>query len=97
MSMLRRDTDGMYYINYVTGAQSELDDPELDYPNYLYQLQRIVAEGLKLKDPAVTIKYRWLKVKLSRHIAQIKRNVLSSQELDEELRDAYLGIPDFDN
>ena len=51
MSMLRKDTDGMYYINYVTGAQSELDDPELDYPNYLSQLQRIIAEGLKSKYP----------------------------------------------
>jgi len=28
VSMLRKDGDGMYYINYVTGAQSELDDPE---------------------------------------------------------------------
>src|SRR6266404_8367337 len=27
MSLLKKDTDGMYYINYITAAQSELDDP----------------------------------------------------------------------
>ena len=96
MSMLRKDTDGMYYINYVTGAQSELDDPELDYPNYLYQLQRIIAVGLKQKDPAITIKYRWLKEKFYRHLSHIKRNIQAARNIDEELREAYESIPTFD-
>jgi hypothetical protein len=86
----------MYYINYVTGAQSELDEPDLDYPNYLFQLQRLIAEGLKLKDPSIVIKYRWLKKKFAPHLSRIKRNARHSPEIDEDLRDAYQGIPDFD-
>jgi hypothetical protein len=96
MNVLQKDTDGMYYVNYITAAQSELDDPELDYPNYLLQLRRIIADGLTLKDPSTTIKYRWLREKFEPHLLGIKRNVRRSKEIDPELREAYESIPEFD-
>ncbi|ABM61925.1 hypothetical protein [Halorhodospira halophila] len=94
MSLLEKDSDGMYYINYVTGAQSELDDPELDYPKYLYCLQQIVESGLAVRDPSVAVKYRWLREKLQPHIESIKTGVAENRPEGDELRDAYESIPD---
>jgi hypothetical protein len=94
MSLLKKDSDGMYYINYITGAQSELDDPELDYPNYLYCLQQIVARGIISKDPSIAVKYRWLQEKLQPHIESIKAGVAENLPKGDELRDAYESIPD---
>lgn len=93
MSLLEKDSDGMYYINYVTGAQSGLNDPELDYPNYLYCLQQIVARGVTAKDPSVAVKYRWLREKLKPHIELIKAGVAENLPEGDELRDAYESIP----
>lgn len=94
MSLLEKDSDGMYYINYVTGAQWELDDPELDYPGYLSCLQQIVSKGIKAMDPSIVIKYRWLKEKLKPHIDRIKAGVAKNMPEGDELRDAYESIPD---
>jgi hypothetical protein len=100
MSLLSRDADGMYYIDYITKAQSELDDPEYDYPKYLSQLRQIISAGLELRSPSVTIKYRWLKEKFSRHLTLVKRNVTrnarTSSAVDAELCEAYHSIPDFE-
>ncbi len=94
MSLLEKDADGMHYINYITGAQSELDDPEFDYPNYLTCLQNIVAGGLTTEDPSVAVKYRWLLEKLQPHIESIKAGVAENLPDGDELRDAYESIPD---
>jgi len=93
-SLLEKDSDGMYYINYITGAQSELDDPELDYPSYLHSLQKIVALGITAKDPSVVVKYRWLREKLQPHVESIKTRVAENLPEGNELRDAYESISD---
>lgn len=93
MRLLEKDSDGMYYINYITGAQSELNDPELDYPNYLYQLRQIISSGIGAKNPSVAIKYSWLREKLALHLIRVKEAARQAPEGDE-LRNAYEGIPD---
>lgn len=92
-SLLERDFDGMYYIDYITRAQSELDDPEHDYPGYLYQLRKIVSEGILAKDPAVAIKYKWLREKLVDHLRIVKENAGKFPE-GHDLREAYESIQD---
>lgn len=94
MNLLKKDSDGMYYVDYITGAQQELDDPELDYPEYLSKLQKIVAEGLTQKDPSIRIKYQWLKEKLQPHINDIKSYVAKALPEGDDLREAYASIPD---
>ena len=93
MSLLCRDSDGMYYINYITGAQSELNDPELDYPNYLYTLRNIIANGISSHDPLIRIKYLWMKERFAPHLAEIKSFAHQAQ-LDDVLRQDYESIPD---
>ena len=93
LSLLERDLDGMYYINYITGAKSELNDPELDYPGYLYQLRKLISEGIMAKDPSVAIKYQWLREKLVDHLRVVKENARKLPEGDD-LRGAYESIQD---
>ena len=93
MSLLERDLDGMYYIDYITRAQSELDDPELDYPGYLSQLRKIVTQGILGKDPSVAIKYKWLREKLVVPLREAKANAAKLPE-GHDLRGAYESIPD---
>ena len=93
MSLLCRDSDGMYYINYITGAQSELDDPELDYPNYLYVLRNIIAKGISNQDPSIRVKYLWLKERFAPHLKRIKSFMRRKKPLDDELRQACELIP----
>lgn len=59
-SILGRDTDGMYYIDYFASAQSELDDPELDFPGYLEKMSQIIGMGVKSSKPDIKVKYSWL-------------------------------------
>lgn len=94
LNLVKKDSDGMYYINYVTGAQPELDDPELDYPNYLFRLRKIISSGSDSKTPSIAIKYSWLKEKLEPHLTQIKQHI-RTKPIDDEIREAYESIPDF--
>jgi hypothetical protein len=50
LQLVTKDGDGMYYIDYITAAQSELNDPDLDYPEYLMHLGRIIAAGIASVD-----------------------------------------------
>jgi hypothetical protein len=93
LSLLKRDADGMYYIDYITGAQSELDDPELDYPRYLSCLQKIISSGLNSTSPSVLIKYKWLREKLADHLAA-KKEYTRALPVGHMLNNAYEFIPD---
>ena len=92
MSLLKRDTDGMYYIDYVTEGQSELDDPVYDYPSYLYDLGKIIKSGLRSYDPAVLIKYQWLKEKYSPHVKELKEYYKNNP--DSDIQEAYISLPE---
>ena len=93
MSLLERDLDGMYYIDYITRAQSEMDDPELDYPNYLHKLRAIISSKILSQDPSVFIKYKWLQEKLRPHLLEVKKGA-RRRPVGDELREAYESIPD---
>lgn len=93
MELLSRDGDGMYYIDYITGAQSELDDPELDYPQYLSLLRQIIANGIAHSDPSIRVKYLWMKEKFSPHLAEMKAHARKVSD-DDDLRQAYESIQD---
>lgn len=93
MSLLKRDTDGMYYIDYITEGQSELNDPECDYPIYLYNLGKIITRGLRSHDPSVLIKYQWLKEKYLPHVKELKE--FYKNDLDSDIQEAYLNLPEF--
>jgi hypothetical protein len=93
MSLLKRDLDGMYYIDYITGTKSELDDQELNYPNYLFKLRTIISSGICAANPSVFIKYKWLQEKLRPYLLEVKESA-RTLPIGDELREAYENIPD---
>jgi hypothetical protein len=94
MNLVKKDSDGMYYIDYITSGQSELNDPYFDYPEYLYKLQQIVTNGIISRDPSIVVKYQWIREKLWPHILKIKENIAKSNSIDDDTRMAYERIPD---
>lgn len=71
--LLLLDKDGMHYIDYFKAAQSELDDPFYDFPNYLRDIYDIINEGLLTSDDKIKIKYLWMKEKMN-DVIRINRN-----------------------
>lgn len=72
-SLLEQDSDGMYYIDYFFKAQSELDDPEYDFPAYINNLGNIIRKGLMASShPSkadLRIKYSWMRERYNRMVS----------------------------
>lgn len=64
-SLLEQDSDGMYYVDYFFKAQSELDDPEYDFPSYIDNLGEIIRKGLMASShhskADLRVKYSWMR------------------------------------
>jgi hypothetical protein len=86
----------MYYIDYFASAQSELDDPELDFPEYLEKLSKIIAEGLNSSKPDIKIKYSWLKQNYNKVVKLFQDEFQPSESEDYNLGDAYYSLPIYD-
>ena len=93
--LLKEDTDGMYYIDYFLGAQSELDDPENDFPKYIHTVSEFIIKGVKSPRPDVKIKYMWMRNKIN-EVIENGKNEQWIKGLTEngnyELANAYLSL-----
>ncbi len=71
-SLLEKDSDGMYYIDYFFKAQSELDDPDYDFPAYIDNLGEIIRKGLMASahhsKVDLRIKYSWMRERYNRMV-----------------------------
>jgi len=71
-SLLEQDSDGMYYVDYFFKAQSELDDPEYDFPNYIDNLREIIQKGLMGSShhskADLRVKYSWMRERFNRMV-----------------------------
>jgi hypothetical protein len=69
-SLLEKDSDGMYYIDYFFKASGELDDPDIDFPAYITALGDIVRKGLMGSvhptNADVRVKYSWMRERYNR-------------------------------
>lgn len=76
-SLLEQDSDGMYYIDYFFKAQSELDDPEYDFPQYINNLGDIIRKGLMASSHAskadLRIKYSWMRERYNRMVSIVTK------------------------
>ena len=77
--LLTKDTDGMYYIDYFLGAQSELDEPEYDFPKYISKMGDLIKKGCRSRRPDVKIKYMWMREKINRVIRLSKQDDFQKQ------------------
>ena len=64
-SLLEKDSDGMFYIDYFYKAQTELDDPEYSFPGYIENLANIIRKGLMSSShhskADIRVKYSWMR------------------------------------
>ena len=95
-SLLEKDLDGMYYIDYFTKAQEELDDPQYDFPKYINLLGDKIRKGMNSsKHPSkadIRVKYLWMKEKYNAMVdlSKNKQFLNSLQEAGEtDLLDFY--------
>jgi hypothetical protein len=60
-AMLRKDTDGKLFVDYLRVVADELDNPE-DYPGYLAKHRALINRRLKefIEPSRVREKYEWL-------------------------------------
>jgi hypothetical protein len=76
-SLLEQDSDGMYYIDYFFKAQSELDDPEYDFPEYIDNLAQVIRKGLMGSShhskAEFRVKYSWMRERYN-HMVDIVTN-----------------------
>jgi len=96
MRILGKDIDGMYYIDYFASAQSGLDDPELDFPEYLEELSKIIAQGITSSKPDIKVKYNWLKQNYNRVVKRCRDKFQPSQSEDYNLGNAYHSLRIFE-
>lgn len=93
--IVTQDEDGYYYIDYFQKAQDELDDPQYEFPEYLYNLYLIIKTGLEQIEPGVKEKYEWMKRKYN-HVIKLYKDPKFIQSLkssgEDELSDAYLDL-----
>lgn len=94
LALLEVDTDERYYVDYITCAQNELDDPELDHPLYIARLRNLVADGLRSSEASVIRKHEWLRAKLTPYLRELKRGAAKLE--NQEVRAAYEAIPDLE-
>ncbi len=60
MNLLRKDHDGMFYVDMLRQEQ-ELSDYGDEYYEWLCDMRKIIIDGLNNKDDKVIVKYQWLK------------------------------------
>jgi len=95
-SLLEQDSDGMYYIDYFFKAQSELDDPEYDFPEYIDNLAQVIRKGLMGSShhskADVRVKYSWMRERYN-HMVNIVTNketiIRLNNSGDSELAEFY--------
>jgi hypothetical protein len=92
--ILNQDTDDMFYIDYFSKAQGELDDPEYDMPTYIEKLREIIEQGIKdgKKAPDIKVKYNWMKNKFNSMVRAYTRAEFISMLQDQDLKDYYSDL-----
>lgn len=98
-SLLEQDSDGMYYIDYFFKAQSELNDPQYDFPKYIENLGDVIRKGLMASShhtkADLRVKYSWMRERYNKMVEIVANNdsisLLRSEGL-EELADFYQGL-----
>jgi hypothetical protein len=92
MQLVSKDTDGMYFIDYFAGAQSELDEPEYGMPDYINNLRKIIISNVGNNKPDMKVKYGWMRDKFNRLVRQFKDPAFINQlreKGEEDLADYY--------
>ena len=84
ISCLSLDDEGFYYIDYITQANDELDEPNYDLVPYLKKLKSLIEIGLNSNSNSVITKHEWLKKKYNNYLTQIQENIKDWKHIDND-------------
>jgi len=92
--LLKKDTDGMFYIDYFLAAQSELDDPEFGFISYLSKMGSLIKKGVRSRRPDVRIKYMWMREKINEVISTVKKteNLDTLRRINPSMADEWKRV-----
>ena len=95
--LLEQDSDGMYYIDYFFKAQSELDDPEYDFPEYIDNLAEIIRKGLMSSShhskADLRVKFSWMRERYNKMV-----DIVTNPKAIERLKNSGdSGLAEFYN
>lgn len=89
-SLVVKDEDGEFYIEYMKNAVRQLSDPEYDLLEYINNLQRFISRGLNHKSDNVVRKYEWLKKKYNAFLEPLLLDISNNKIVGEKaLIDQY--------
>nr|WP_279077498.1 hypothetical protein [Hafnia alvei] len=84
-SLLEQDSDGMFYIDYFFKAQTDLDDPKHDFPDYIDNLADIIRKGLMGSShhskADIRVKYSWMRERFNNMV-----DIVTSKEALKRLK-----------
>lgn len=99
-NFLTKDFDDMYYIDYISKAETEFDNPTVDFKIYIENFKKIITQNDNAKNHSIKIKYGWLKTKLNVLINICRNNLEVIESLenkgDSELANYYKELKSFD-
>lgn len=70
-NILTEDDDGELYIDYISKANSEFNEPVYDTLTYINSLKDIIEKAMATKNPTVISKMYWLKNKVNNYIENL--------------------------
>lgn len=77
---LEKDSDGLFYIDYFSKAFEEVDNPEVNIPNYITKLHNRIKTGIdtskNVEKANIRIKYLWMKEKFNNMVEECKNEDL---------------------
>jgi hypothetical protein len=61
-ALIRKDTDGLWFIDYLGAIQTDMEHPEENYPRFLRRHADLISEGLSHHrlEKKILSKFRWL-------------------------------------
>lgn len=86
LSLLKKDLDGLYYINYFTGIEEESDDGYNVLPYHFQKLKSVITEMASVKAPSVYSKRLWLTERYNETLEHYKK-MLDPHKIQEDLAD----------
>jgi hypothetical protein len=93
-SLLKQDTDGMYYIDYFESVRDELDDYE--FSSYIRNISTFIRNEIQsANNPDVKIKYMWMRDKVNKVIEKIDKEkwvANFTNQGDTELANIYASL-----
>jgi len=97
-SLLEKDSDGMYYIDYFFKASKELSS-EYDFPEYISNLGDLIRKGMMgsvhKKNADLRIKFYWMRERYNQMVDAVKHRqgvaTISAFE-DPDIYEFYQGL-----